>query len=162
MSQHEECRKILDGMLRQGVIAPSSSPWASPVVLAQKKNGSLQFCVDYRRLNAVTRKDAYALPRIDDTSDTLSGSKWFCTLDLASGYWQVEVAPEDKEKTAFCTQEGLFEFQTMPFGLCNAPATLRRLMDFVLAGLQWSSCLVYLDDVIIMGRSFEDHLKTLH
>lgn len=121
--QREECKKILDGMLRQGVIAPSSSPWASPVVLARKKDGSLRFCVDYRRLNAVTRKDAYALPRIDDTLDALSGSKWFSTLDLASGYWQVEVAPEDREKTAFCTQEGLFEFQMMPFGLCNAPAT---------------------------------------
>ena len=148
-------------MLRLGVTAPSSSPWASPVVLAQKKDGSLRFCVDYRRLNTVTRKDAYVLPRIDDTLDALSSSKWFSTLDLASGYWQMEVAPEDKEKTAFCTQEGLFEFQTMPFGLRNAPATFQRLMDFVLAGLQWSSCLVYLDDVIIMGRTFDDHLKNL-
>ena len=80
------------------------------MVLARKKDGSLRFCVDYRRLNAVTRKDAYALPRTDDTLDALSGSKWFSTLDLASGYWQVEVAPEDREKTAFCTQDGLFEF----------------------------------------------------
>ena len=148
-------------MLDQGVIQPSSSPWASPVVLAKKKDGSLRFCVDYRKLNAVTRKDAYALPRIDDTLDALAGSKWFSTLDLASGYWQVEMHPDDREMTAFSTADGLFEFNVMPFGLCNAPATFQRLMDLILAGLQWSACLVYLDDIIIMGRSFEEHLSNL-
>ncbi|KAL5516845.1 hypothetical protein EMCRGX_G002271 [Ephydatia muelleri] len=115
-------------MQENDIIHPSSSPWASPIVLVQKKDGSVQFCIDYRKLNAVTTKDAYALPRIDDTLDTLCGSKWFSTLDLLSGYWQV-----------------------MPFGLCNAPATFQRLMDLVLAGLQWSKCLVYLDDVILLG-----------
>ena len=104
---------------------------------------------------------AYALPRIDDTLNSLAGSKWFTTLDLASGYWQVEICPEDKEKTAFCTHDGHFEFNVMPFGLCNAPATFQRLMDVILAGVQWSSCLVYLDDIIIMGRSFEEHLDNL-
>ena len=92
-------------------------PWASPLVLAKKKDGSLRHCVDYR---TVTRKDAYALPRIDDTLDALAGSKWFSTLDLASGYWQVGMHPDDREKTAFCTADGLFEFNVMPFGLCNA------------------------------------------
>ena len=116
-------------------------------------------CVDYRKLNAVTQKDAYPLPRIDDMLDTLSGSKSFSTLDLISGYWQVEVNKEDREKTAFCTHEGLFEFKMMHFGLCNAPATFQRLMNLVLAGLQWSSCLVYLDDIIILGRDFEEHLE---
>ena len=120
----------------------------------RKKDGTTRFCVDYRKVNDVTIKDAYPLPRVDDTLDTLAGSVWFSTLDLKSGYWQVKVAPEDREKTAFCTQEGLFEFNVMPFGLCNAPATFQHLMDSVLAGLQWSSCLVYLDDIIIMGRSF--------
>jgi len=112
-------------------------------------------------VNSVTHKDAYPLPRVDDTLDTLSGSNWFSTIDLKSGYWQVEMAPEDREKTAFCTREGLFEFNVMPFGLCNAPATFQRLMDCVLAGLQWSSCLVYIDDVIIIGRSFDEHLHHL-
>ena len=92
--------------------------------------------------------------RIDDTLDTLAGSKLFSTLDLLSGYWQVEVADADKEKTAFTTQEGLFEFNVMPFGLCNAPATFQRLMDLVLAGVQWSRCLVYLDDIIVVWQEF--------
>ena len=96
--------------------------------------------MDYRKLNSVTRKDAYPLPRIDDTLDTLHGSMWFTTLDLASGYWQVEVEKRDQHRTAFSTPNGLFEFKVMPFGLCNAPATFQRLMDLVLAGLQWSSC----------------------
>ena len=121
----------------------------------------MRYCVDYRQLNSVTRKDAYPIPRIDETLDTLAGSCIFTTLDLLSGYWQVEVQPEDREKTAVCTPDGLFEFNVMPFGLCNAPATFQRLMDCVLAGLHWQSCLVYLDDVIILGRSFSEHLHNL-
>ena len=118
-------------------------------------------CYWYRKLNAITRKDAYPLPRIDDTLDTLSRSQWFSILDLLSGYWQVEVAEGDRDKTAFATQSGLFEFKVMPFGLCNAPATFQRLMDLVLAGVQWSHCLVYMDDIIVVGRSFKDHLQNL-
>ena len=143
------------------MIRPSSSPWASPIVLVKKKDGSTRFCVDYRKVNKVTRKDAYPLPRVDDTLDTLAGAKWFSTLDLISGYWQVEMHPDDREKTAFCTLEGLFEFNVMPFGLCNGPATFQRLMDMILAGLQWSRCLVYLDDIIIFGTTFEEHLSNL-
>ena len=137
-----EVRELLDQMLDKGVIEPSASPWASPIVLVQKKDGSTRFCVDYRKVNDVTRKDAYPLPRIDATLDTLHGSQWFSTVDLVSGYWQVEVDQADREKTAFCTTEGLFQFWVMPFGLCNAPATFQRLMDLVLAGLQWRECLV--------------------
>ena len=154
-------RDIVDSMLKDKVVQPSKSPWASPIVLVRKKDNSFRFGVDYRKLNEVTRKDAYPLPRIDDTLNTLAGSRWFSTLDLLSGYWQVEVAKEDRPKTAFCTTEGLFEFRVMPFGLCNAPANFQRLMDLVLAGLQWSHCLVYLDDVIILGKTFIDHLANL-
>ena len=160
-AKREEVRQLLKEMLDQDVIKPTNSPWASPVVIVKKKDGSPRFCVDYRKVNTVTRKDAYPLPRVDDTLDTLAGSKWFSTLDLLSGYWQVEVRPEDREKTAFCTPDGLFEFNVMPFGLCNAPATFQRLMDTVLAGLQWTNCLVYLDDVIVLGRTFKEHLSNL-
>ena len=129
--------------------------------MVRKKDGSTRFCVDYRKLNDVTRKDAYPLPRIDATLDTLHGSQWFSTLDLLNGYWQVKVDEADRQKTAFCTTEGLFQLKVMPFGLCNAPATFQRLMDLVLAGLQWSDCLVYIDDVIVLGRTFDEHLRNL-
>ena len=159
--RREQVRELLQDMLGRDVIQPSKSPWASPIVLVQKKDGSIRFCVDYRKVNSITRKDAYPLPRIDDTLDTLAGSQWFSTLDLVSGYWQVTVDEVDRKKTAFCTPEGLFQFKVMPFGLCNAPATFQRLMDMVLAGLQWSRCLVYLDDIIVPGKTFAEHLQNL-
>ena len=139
-------------MLTHDIIQPSSSPWASPIVLVKEKDGSMHFCIDYRKVNAVTRKDAYPLSRVDDALDTLASCKWFTTLDLLSGYWQLEVDATDREKTAFTTSEGLYEFTKMQFGLCNAPATFQRLMDLILAGLQWSNCLVYLDDILIIGK----------
>ena len=117
-------------MLQKKVISPSQSPWASPVVLVTKKDGSTRFCIE---VNEVTRKDAYPIPRVDDTLDTLVGSVWFSTLDLKSRYWQVKVA---EGHCAFYTQEGLFEFNVMLFGLCNAPATFQHLINAVLAELQ--------------------------
>ena len=148
-------------MLTGGQIEPSDSPWSAPVVLVTKKDGGTRFCVDYRRLNLAMVKDAYPLPRIDDTLDMLAGKRWFSTLDLASGYWQVSLSPEARCKTAFATHSGLFQFRVMPFGLCNAPATFERLMDQVLQGLRWSRCLVYLDDIISFGTTFGDALDNL-
>ena len=137
----------IQDMLNKNGIEPSTSPWASGVVLVKKKDGSTRFCVDYRNINKVTIKDTYPLPRIDDSLNQMSGAKWFCVLDLCSGYWQVECHPKDRPKTAFATRRGLYQFQVMPFGLCNAPATFEWLMETVLAGLQWDICLIYLDDV---------------
>lgn len=148
-------------MQDRGIIQPSCSPWAAPIVPVRKRDGGLRFCVDYRKLNDVTRKDAYPLPRIDDALDSLANAKWFSTLDLESGYWQVEVAPKDKAKTAFITRQGLIEFNVLAFGLTNGPSTFQRLMDLVLSDLQWTTCLVYLDDIIVFGRTFEEHLSRL-
>ncbi len=155
--EQAEVQKMLD----KGIIEPCQSSWASPVVLVTKKNGSTRFCVDYRKVNEVTRKDAYPLPRIDDTLDALRGSQYFSTLDLYSGYWQVKMDPADIDKTAFSTRQGLFRFTVMPFGLCNAPATYERLMELVLSGLNWKICLIYLDDVIVYGGNFYDSLDML-
>ncbi len=159
--QRDIATKEIDKMLAEGVVEESVSPWAAPIVLVKKKDGSTRFCVDYRHINMVTRKDAYPLPRIDTSLDSLGGAKWFCTLDLASGYWQVAMDEKDKCKTAFATHRGLYQFTVMPFGLCNAPVTFERLMELVLHGLQWEACLVYLDDVIVFGRTYEETLSNL-
>ena len=146
-------------MRSQGVIEPSHSPWSSPVVLVQKKDGSKRFCVDYHKLNEVTKRDSYPLPQVDTTLCAVSGSSWFSMLDLKSGYWQVKMAEKDKEKTAFTTDEGLWQFIVMPFGLANAPATFERLMERILQGLPWTVCLVYLDDVIVYAKTLADEFE---
>lgn len=152
---------LVDEMLRREVIRPSSSPWASPVVLVRKKDDTYRFCVDYRRLNAATKSDVYPLPRIDDYLDTLAGARYFTTLDLASGYWQVAMEPQSIEKTTFVTHTGSYEFLVMPFGLKNAPATFQRLMGKVLAGLPQTVCMDYIDDILVVGNTFERHLENL-
>ena len=149
-------------LLRDDVIRPSASPWASPVVMVKKKDGSMRFCVDFRKMNDATIKDAHPLPRIDDTLESLYGAQYFTTLDLKSGYWQVPIKEEDKEKTAFRTSSGqLYEFNQLPFGLCNAPATFSRLMDRTLAGLAWNICLYYLDDIIVFSSTWAEHIERL-
>ena len=159
---YEEVRQHLAEMLEAEVIRHSESPWSSNVVLVRKKDGSLRFCIDYRRLNQRTIKDAYALPRIEETLDILNGSSWFTTLDLKSGYWQMEIAEEDKEKTAFTVGNlGFFEFNRLPFGLTNSPASFQRLMQRVVGDLHLKSCLVYLDDLVIFSKSVDEHLARL-
>ena len=148
-------------MLNRGIIQPSVSPWASPVVLVKKKDNTDRFCVDFRRLNAVTRKDSYPLPRIDDALEALNGTRYFSTMDLMSGYWQVEMDPESREHTAFTTYGGLYEFLVMPFGLTNAPSTYQRLMECVLRNLTYKICLIYLDDILVYFKTFSDHLLHL-
>lgn len=159
--EREVIQNQVQEMLADDIIQPSHSPWAAPVVLVKKKDGTLRFCVDYRRLNNVTKKDVYPLPRIDDALDHLRHARYFSSIDLKSGYWQIEVDERDREKTAFITPDGLYEFKVMPFGLCTAPATFQRVMDTVLAGLKWQTCLVYLDDVVIFSSTFSDHLLRL-
>ena len=156
-----EAKEIVDDLLKRDLIEPSASPWAAPVVMVKKKDNTTRLCVDYRRLNSHTIQDAYPLPRIDDSLDALGGSKWFCTLDLASGYWQVGMSKSAQEKSAFITSGGLYSWKVMPFGLSTAPGTFERLMETVLSGLQWETCLIYLDDVIIFGKTEQQTLDRL-
>ena len=160
--QYEEVRKLLQQMLQLGAIRRSNSPWASAIVLVKKKDGTLRFCIDLRKLNARTIKDAYALPRIEESLDSLNGARWFSSVDLKSGYWQVELDEESKPLTAFtCGPLGFFECEFMPFGLTNAPATFQRLMESCLGELHLNWCIIYLDDVIIFSKTPEEHLERL-
>ena len=161
----KEIAQNLREMQDANIIQPSNSPWASPVVLVRKKDGTLRFCVDYRGLNSVTKLDQFPLPRIDDLLDQLGRPRFFTTLDLASGYWQIRVAKPSREKTAFVTHCGLFEFCVMPFGLTNAPAVFQRLMQKVLSDLKTKEgrdCVgVYIDDVLVFSETLEEHLQQL-
>ncbi|POM59155.1 Hypothetical protein PHPALM_36101, partial [Phytophthora palmivora] len=144
-----------------GLIQPSSSPWASPVLMIRKPDGGIRFCIDYRRLNAVTVKDCYPMPLIDDILDVLGNAKLFSTMDIASGYWNVPMAAGSVGKTAFACKFGLFEWLVMPFGLCNAVPAFERLMEGVLVDLKWRTCLVYLDDCVVFSDDFPTHLVRL-
>ena len=157
----KEEEKYIQEQLEAGVIQPSSSAWSSPIVMVRKKTGDVRVCIDYRKLNERTIKDAYPLPRIDMCLDCLSSAKIFSTIDLQSAYMQLEVDEEDRHKTAFITKYGLFEYLVMPFGLCNAPSTFQRCMEMVFRGLQWNILLVYLDDIIVMSSNFDEHIERL-
>ena len=160
----DEIEKQVNSMLKDDIIEPSVSPFSSPVVMVVKKTDqSLRFCVDFRKLNSITELDSHPLQRIDDSLESLGScdASIFSTLDLNSGYWQIKMADDSKKYTAFATTSGLYQFKVMPFGLSNAPAVFTRLMTSVLRGLAWKTALVYLDDIIVLSRDFQDHMTNL-
>lgn len=153
----------VDKMLAEDIIEPSHSPWSSPVVLVQKKTGESRFCIDFRKVNAVTSKDSYPLPYISGILDKLRNSTYFSTLDLKHGYWQVPLAPASRPITAFTVPgKGLFQFKVLPFGLHSAGATFQRFLDSIIGPDLANIALVYLDDVVVLGRTFDEHLSNLH
>lgn len=158
-----EIDKQIQDMLKADIIEPSTSPWASPVVLVKKKNGDFRFAVDYRRLNRVTRPMSFPLPRPDDVYDTIgeSHAQVFTVLDLASGFWQIPLDRDSRAKTAFTSHSGNYQFKKLPFGLMNAPVSFQMVMTQVLRGLTWKFALVYVDDIIIFSPDFDTHLKHL-
>lgn len=163
--KHEVKREI-EEMLRDKIIRPSVSQWNTPLLVVPKKpdtNGQPRSIVviDFRKLNDLTIGDSFPLPNINDILDQLGNAKYFTTLDLASGYHQIPMAENDRQKTAFSTPTGHFEFNRMPFGLKNAPATFQRLMNTVLTGLQEIECLVYLDDIVIYSANLEEHNRRI-
>ena len=156
-----EVRDHVNQLLDAGKNSPSNSPWAAPIVVVRKPDSSIRLCVDYRQLNKITVKDAYPVPRVDDTIDALSGSAFFSTFNLASGFWQVDLSNSAKSLSAFVTPFGLYEWNVMPFGLCNAPATFQRLMSTVLDGLIPKVAGAFIDDVISFSPTFTRQLANM-
>ena len=145
------------------MIHPSQSPWCNAVILVQKKDGPLQFCMDFRHLNACTKKDSYPLPQIQEALESMAGSAHFSSMDFKSGFWQIKMAPGSQQYMAFMVGNlGFYEFTHMPFKLCNALATFQHLMQNTLGELNLTYCVIYLDDVIVYGHMEEEHLKHLH
>src|SRR6266498_3287288 len=145
-------------MLKEGIIKKSKSPWVSPVVLVSKKDGSIRFCVDYKKVNNLTIVNAHFLPIVNDTVDKIGGKKYYTSIDLASRYWQVEVDENSQNITAFVISWGLYQFNVMPFGLTNAPATFQRLMNYVLHDYLNDFVVIYLNDILVYSDTFEEHL----
>ena len=157
-----EVDRQLDEMLRRGLIKASNSAWASPILMVKKKDGSLRFCIDYRKLNDVTKHDSFPLPNIQDCLSSLSGQCYrFSSLDMASGYWQIGMDPESQEKAAFTTHRGLFQPLVQPFGPKGGVAHFSRVMNSLLGSMQWKQLLIYLDDILVFGKDFEEHLQRL-
>uniref|UniRef100_A0A8C8DU84 ribonuclease H n=1 Tax=Oryzias sinensis TaxID=183150 RepID=A0A8C8DU84_9TELE len=157
----DDVRKHLQQLIKAGVIKESRSQYASPIVVVRKKNGSIRICIDYRTLNSRTIPDQYTIPRVDDALDCLTGSKWFSVLDLRSGYYQIAMSEEDKEKTAFICPLGFYQFERMPQGITGAPATFQRLMEKAVGDMHLLQVIVYLDDIIVFGKTLEEHEQRL-
>ena len=158
----EEVWEHIQEMLDGGAICPSQSPWCNAVVLVRKKDGGLWFCIDFRRLNSWTKKDAYPLPQMQETMESMVGAQFSSTMDLKSGFWQVKMAKDSQQYTTFTVGSmGVYEFLRMPYGLCNAPATFQRLMQNCLGELNLTYALIYLDDVIVFSQTEEEHLHRL-
>ena len=156
-----EVEEQLGELERKGIIEQSDSPWSSPLVPVRKKNGQVRICLDYRLLNDRSRLDSFPLPNMVDMLSALSGATYFSTLDLSKGFYQIELEPESRPYTAFSTGGSHYQFRVMPFGLANAPATAQRLISFVLAGLSWDVAMAYIDDILVTGANFDEHLKNL-
>ena len=146
-------------MKAKGVIRESVSPWASPICLVSKKDGGVRLCVDYRKVNSLVKPDGFPLPRVQDCLDAVAESKWFSTFDLTSGYYQIPLKSGDVPKSAFVCKYGHYEMTRMPFGLNNAAGTFQRTMELALQGLQWVICLIYIDDIVVFGRTFDEHIS---
>src|SRR6266508_4539728 len=154
-------KKKNERILKDGIIKKSKSPWVSTVILVSKKDGSIRFCVNYKKTNAITIVDAHPLPIVNDTIDKIGGKKYYTSIDLASGYWQVEMDENSQDITAFVIPWGLYQFNVMPFGLTNAPATFQRLMNYILHDYLNDFVVVYLDDILVCSDTFEEHLDHL-
>ncbi|KAG2228352.1 hypothetical protein INT45_011144 [Circinella minor] len=158
-AENKIIEELVQAMLKKKVIEPSDSSWSSPIVLIQKLNGQYRFCLDFRKLNSITRRDVYPLPNITELLDQLHGSKYFTTLDLHFGYWQIPMHPDDACKTAFTANGALYQFTCLPYGCTNGPASFQRCMRYILQGQK--NCMVYLDDVLLHTKDLQQHLTRL-
>ena len=157
----EVIRKEVESQRAAGIVEPSASPFASSILLVPKADGSIRFCIDYRALNAVTKKDGYVMPRVDDSLSALLGAQYFTSLDLTAAFNQIPMTEDSKDMTSFSTPDGTWRYNRMPFGLINGPAIFTRFIDTVLAGLKWSVCMVYMDDILVYSPTFEKHISAL-
>ena len=157
MAAEDKVEEHIKELLKQKIIRYSNSPWNAPLVIAQKPNGDIRMCVDYRKLNSITEKPVFTIPDSTYLFDQLDGCEYFSTIDLSQGYYQVPVAEKDSSKTAFTTKSGHYEFLKLPFGLSGAPACFQKVMSEILSTINWRGCLIYLDDILFFSRSLEEH-----
>lgn len=161
MHIEEEVERLVEDLVRKDIIEPCHSPWNSPIVVIRKKCGAIRMCVDFRRLNAISRRPIYPIPDSKQLFDSLGGANYFSTLDLSMGYYQIPLKNGDIEKTAFTTRTGQYQFKRMPFGLSGAPATFQRVMSDILREFNWKACVIYLDDILVFGRTLQEHNERL-